>query len=141
MSSAGEYPEFVNAQKFTLTNLTDNQLFNQITNLSFDINRAVHSKALADGQREKLFGVSDNAMEFDITLTIPEVISWVAYTTLVSGDLPSKNWELKGTDENGNSFTLVFAGKVVSFTTTRPRDSASRHHVRDEADNIEVTVS
>lgn len=139
---SGEFPEFVNAQKLTLTNLTDNDEYTQITNLAFDITQASYFKSLMDGTIERLFGSANNSIDFDVTLTIPEVVKLVTLATMINQTtqrtLPIKSWRIEGTAENGTKFSLTINGSIVSLRTLRPRISAATHHVRIEATDIGV---
>lgn len=140
---SGEFPEFVNAQKLTLTNLTDNDEYTQITNLAFDITQASHFKALMDGTIERLFGSANNSLDFDVTLTTPEVVKLVGLATMINQTsnrtLPTKSWRIFGRAEDNSTFQLTFNGSVVSLRTLRPRVSAATHHVRIEATDIVVS--
>jgi len=141
---SGEFNEFVNAQQFTLTNLTDSDEYTQVTNLAFDIAQLSHFKSLMDGTMERLFGVANNSLDFDVTLTIPEVVKLVTLATMINQTtqrtLPIRSWRLEGKAENGTSFTLTFNGSVTALRTLRPRVSAATHHVRIDATDIQVAL-
>jgi len=143
MSLAGDTDEFVNAQKLFLTNVTDNENYRQITNLIFDLNRSTYFKGRMDGNVDRLFGAGNNAIEFDITLTVPEVATFVNLSQIIDliGDrtLPSKEWRINGTAEDGQTFSISITGSIVSLRTTRPLSGASTHHIRIEGDTITVT--
>lgn len=143
MSLTGANNKFVNAQNFFLTNVTDLKNFQQISGVSFDINREVKRKSWQNATREKLYGVLDNAIEFDIVLTVPEVAYWVALTVLnAQNDLPEKTWRLSGISLDGAStFLMDIVGKVVSFVTIRREEGPGRQHVRIEASTITVTAT
>jgi hypothetical protein len=144
-SPVGTYPEFVNAQKMTLENTSDNKKYTQIQNLIFDLRRDSHFKSLTDATMERLYGVADNALEFDITLTVGEVASFITLAKMTNQTtdrtLPEKDWKIEGTAENNTKFSITFKGSVVIFRTIRPLKSASSHHVRIEASSITVTVA
>jgi len=145
MSATGLFSKYVNVQKMTLTNLSDNIKYTQITNLIFDIMRASHFKSLMDGSMERLFGVANNALEFDVMLTVPEVAGLVDLTEIVDPvtdrKLPVKAWRITGTSIDNSIFNIDFIGSVVSLRTLRPNAGASEHHVRIESRSIAVTVS
>lgn len=145
MSSTGIFAKYVNVQKMTLTNLSDNLKYTQITNLIFDIMRASHFKSLMDGSMERLFGVANNALEFDIMLTVPEVAGFVNLTQIVDPvtdrKLPVKAWRITGTSIDNSVFNIDFIGSVVALRTIRPNAGASEQHVRIESRSIAVTVS
>lgn len=145
MSATGLFSKYVNVQKMTLTNLSDNIKYTQITNLIFDIMRASHFKSLMDGSMERLFGVANNALEFDVMLTVPEVAGLVNLTAIVDPvtdrKLPVKAWRITGTSIDNSIFNIDFIGSVVSLRTLRPNAGAGEHHVRIESRSIAVTVS
>lgn len=145
MSSVGTFSKYVNAQKMTLTDLTNNRQYTQILNLFFDISRASYFKGLMNGSMERLFGIANNAMEFDIVLTVPEVAILVAMTQIVNPSLdrtlPISSWRITGTSIDGTVFNITFSGSVVMLKTTRPNMGAGEHHVRIESSSIVVTVS
>jgi hypothetical protein len=140
---SGEFNEFVNAQKLTLTNVTDGDEYTQVTNLAFDITQASYFKSLMDGSIERLFGNANNSIDFDVTLTTPEVVKLVELATMINQTtqrtLPIKQWRIFGRAEDNSTFQLSFNGSVVSLRTLRPRVSAATHHVRIEATDIVVS--
>jgi len=111
----------------------------------FDISRAVHFKSLMNASMERLYGVANNALEFDIVLTVPEVAGFVAYTQIVNADtdrkLPIMAWRITGVAIDNTTFNIDFIGSVVVLKTTRPNMGAGEHHVRIEASTITVLVS
>jgi len=145
MSSTGTFSKYVNSQRLTLTNLSDNKKFDQILNLAFDIARSSHFKSLMDGNMQRLFGVANNALEFDIILTVPEVTYFVALTQIVDAvldrNLPVKAWRITGTSIDNSIFNIDFIGSVVTLKTTRPNLGAGEHHIRIETGSISVLVS
>jgi len=145
MSAVGVFDKYVNAQKMSLTNLTDNKQYTQILNLGFDIDRASHFKSLMNGTFQRLYGVANNALEFDIVLTVAEVAWLVAMTQIIDAStnrtLPVKAWRIRGTGRDGTSFNIDFIGSVVTLRTIRPNLGAGEHHVRVETSSITVTVS
>jgi len=145
MSSVGVFAKYVNAQKMSLTDLTNNKKYTQILNLMFDISRASYFKSLMDASMERLYGVANNALEFDIVLTVPEVAGFVAYTQIVDPvldrKLPIEAWRITGTAIDNTSFNIDFIGSVVMLKTTRPNMGAGEHHVRIETSTITVNVS
>jgi tryptophan 2,3-dioxygenase len=140
---SGENTEQVNAQFLTLTNLTDGDEYTQVTNLAFDITQASHFKSLMDGTIERLFGNANNSLDFDVTLTTPEVVKLVELATMINQTtnrtLPIRSWRIFGRAEDNSTFQLTFNGSVVSLRTLRPRVSAATHHVRIEATDIVVS--
>lgn len=145
MSSVGVFAKYVNAQKMSLTDLTNNRKYTQILNLIFDIGRATHFKSLMNGSMERLMGVANNALEFDIVLTVPEVALFVAYTQIVNADtdrkLPISAWRITGTGIDNSIFNIDFQGSVVMLKTLRPNVGATEHHVRIETTSITVNVT
>ncbi|MCK5600895.1 hypothetical protein KAR91_03440 [Candidatus Pacearchaeota archaeon] len=143
MSKAGTQPEFVNAQLLSLTNVTDGERYDQIQNLALDLKRATYFKSLQDGNIDRLYGAADNALEFDLVLTVPEVITFVNLTKMTdlgsNRTLPEKIWRISGVAKNGTTFRIDFSGAVVVFRTNKPILGAVSHHVRVEATSITVT--
>ncbi len=141
---SGEFNEFVNAQRLTLTNVTDGIEFTQLTNLAFDIAQQSIFKSLLDGTMERLFGVANNSLDFDLTLTTPEVVGLVQLATMINQTtertLRIRSWKIEGTAENGSTFSLTFNGSVTALRTLRPRLSAATHHVRIDATDIVVST-
>jgi hypothetical protein len=145
MSTTGFQDEFVDALSMTLTNVTDDDQYQQITNLVLDLKRTTWFKSLMDARMERLYGVADNALEFDITLTIPEVIKFVNLTAMVDQVaqriLPDKIWRIAGVSKKNTTFRIDFSGAVVSLRTNKPNLGASTHHIRIEASTLTVTVT
>lgn len=145
MSTTGFQDEFVDALSMTLTNVTDGDQYQQISNLVFDLKRATWFKSLMDARMERLFGVSNNALEFDIVLTIPEVIKFVNLTAMIDQDtertLPDKVWRIAGVSKKNTTFRIDFLGAVVVLRTTKPNLGASTHHIRIEASSLTVSVT
>lgn len=145
MSSVGVFAKYVNAQKMSLTDLTNNRKYTQILNLMFDISRASHFKSLMNASMERLYGVANNALEFDIVLTVAEVAGFVAYTQIVNADtdrkLPVNAWRISGVGIDNSTFNIDFIGSVVVLKTIRPNMGAGEHHVRIEASSIGVNVT
>lgn len=145
MSQTGDTDEFVNAQRLTLTNVTDSEIYTQITNLAFDLGRFSHFKSRTDGRIDRLFGAGNNAIELDITLTVPEVATFVSLSQMINltsdRTLLSKEWRINGTSEDGQTFSIAITGSLISLRTIRPNAGAATHHIRIEADTITVTVT
>jgi hypothetical protein len=145
MSLTGDTDEFVNAQFHSLTNVTDNENYRQVTNIAFDLNRFSHFKSRTDGRIDRLFGAGNNGIEFDITLTVPEVATFVDLSQMINltsnRTLPSKEWRIDGTAEDGQTFSIAITGSIVSLRTIRPGAGASTHHIRIEADTITVAIT
>jgi hypothetical protein len=145
MSLTGDNDEFVNAQFLTLTNVTDSEIYRQITNVAFDLNRLSHFKSRTDGRIDRLFGAGNNGIEFDITLTVPEVATFVDLSQMINltsnRTLPSKQWRIDGTAEDGQTFSIAITGSVVQLRTIRPTAGASTHHIRIEAETITVSIT
>ena len=139
---SGENTEQVNAQFLTLKNITDGETYDQITNLMFDLSLQSYFKPLMDGTMQRLYGTPNNVLDFDITLTVPEVPKWLLLATYIdlftNRTLRIKNYEIEGTAEDGTKFKLTFNGAVVAFRTVRPRVSAATHHLRIDATDILV---
>ncbi len=145
MSTTGFQSEFVDALSMTLTNVTDGDQYQQITNLIFDLKRATYFKSLQDATMERLFGVANNALEFDVVLTIPEVIKFVNLTAMIdqtiNRTLPDKIWRIAGVSKKNTTFRIDFSGSVVVLRTTKPNLGASTHHIRIEATSLTVSVT
>ena len=144
MSAVGTRQKLVNAQKMTLTNVTDNQSYTQLSNLVYDITRSTKFKSLQNATMERLFGVANNSLEFDILLTVPQVATFIDLTRIISNvnrNLPVKSWRITGTSKDGTTFTITFSGSVVALRTIRPNAGAGEHHIRIESTDITVTVA
>lgn len=145
MSTTGFQDEFVDALSMSLTNVTDGDQYQQITNLILDLKRATWFKSLMDGSIERLYGAADNALEFDITLTVPEVVKFASLTAMVdlssNRTLPEKLWRIRGVSKKNTTFTIEFTGAVVVLRTLKPNIGASTHHIRIEASTIAVSVT
>ncbi len=136
MSSQRQY---VNATRVTLTNVTDGDTYNQLTNLAFDLNRAAHFRSRTDGNIDRFFGNANNGIEFDLKLDASEVADWLALATLSGGSLPDKEWRVRMTSVSNLVTDLILFGQVTSFRTIRPGIGASEHHIRIEASTITVS--
>lgn len=145
MSSTGIFAKYVNAQKMTLTDLTNNKKYTQILNLMFDISRQSKFRSWNNGEMERLFGVANNALEFDIVLTTAEVAAFIADTRIVNQvtdkKLPISAWRITGTGIDNSVFNIDFQGSLVTLKTSRPNVGAAEHHIRIETTSITVNVT
>jgi len=106
MADAGELTEYVNAGKVTITNSTDALTFKQLSNIRVFIETAVTKRQRTDSVLEKLVDLRDFAIEGEIYLTSPELVTWVGYTSQTNNKLPEKLFIVSFTDESGNPTTL-----------------------------------
>ena len=105
--SAGELSEYVNSAKCTLQNATDSLTFDQMRNVRVFITNDVTKRRTTARTLEKLFDLRDFAMEGEIWLTEPELVTWVGYTAQTNNNPVSKSWTATFAAENGNSTTIT----------------------------------
>jgi hypothetical protein len=131
--SAGELSEYVNSARCSLTNNTDSLTFDQMRNVRVFITNDVTKRRNTAGTLEKLFDLRDFAMEGEIWLTEPELVTWVGYTTQTNNSPVSKSWEAQFVAENGNTTTINGTMKVSRLNFLIQEEGAALYDFRLES--------
>jgi len=131
--SAGELAEYVNSARCSLTNTTDSATFDQMRNVRVFITNDITKRRSTAGTLEKLFDLRDFAMEGEIWLTEPELVTWVGYTTQTNNNPISKSWQAAFVAENGNTTTISGTMRVSRLNFLIQQEGAALYDFRLES--------
>lgn len=120
MSAVGVPANFVDTQDVSLTNVTDNFTYTQLTNVLFDIDSNIEKNQLTDDTIENVYSLRMNSIQGEMLVTTPQWAALVVLTVDVAGVRPGKLWEVSWTDASGTNVTTTFFGQIK---TLRPIDS------------------
>ena len=135
MSAVGTKANFVDTQDVELRNVTDALIYRQVFNLYLDIDHDMDINYLRDSQVEKLFDLSNNAVEGDMLVTQPEIAALITLATPVLDQLPRREWRVTVTDQSGNSSQFTLSNAVLrSFRLVDPGAGLTNWHFRIEGD-------
>lgn len=135
MSAVGTKANFVDTQDVELRNVTDALIYRQVFNLYYDIDHAMDINYLRDSQVEKLFDLSNIAVEGDMLVTQPEIAALITLSTPVLDQLPRRQWRVTVTDQSNNSTQFNLSNAVLrSFRMVDPGAGLANWHFRIEGD-------
>lgn len=133
MVSAGELDEYVDSSGVKLENVTDALEFKQLHNIKHDVQVPTTIRQKTDDTLELLYDLRRFAIEGDVWLTEPEVVTWVALTVASNSRLPEKSWKITYTDEKTNATTLTGTMVLTQLVTIDPGVGSTNHHIRLES--------
>ena len=116
MVDVGVPANFVDTQDVTLTNLSDNLTYTQLTNVSFDIDSIVEKNQLTDDKIDNVFSLRMNAIQGEMMVTNPQWAALVTLTVDVDGVRPVKVWSISWTDATGTTVNTSFNGQLQTLS-------------------------
>jgi len=134
MTDAGERDEIINGGKWSIINSTDALTFKQMRNVRLYIDTGVVKRQRTDSVLEKHFDLRDFAVEAEIWLTEPELVTWVGYTTQSNNLPPKKLFLITGTDEQGNGATMSSDFYLTKLHFIAPEEGFSWYEIRLESE-------
>ena len=134
MADAGELAEFVDSGNVTLTDNQSGDVFKQLYNVRAMIDIAVTKHQRTDDVMEKLFDLRDFAIEADIYLTEPELVTWVALTAQTNNRMPNHTFTVTFTGDNSSATTLSGDFYLTQLHFMASEEGYANYHIRLESD-------
>ena len=107
MSDVGSPDNFIDTQGVVLENVTDGNIYDQAISIApVQVNHSMEFNQLTNDTVEKLFGLTDAAIEIEMMATQPELAELFNLTSTIGAQLPSKEWSIKLTDVSNNTSTI-----------------------------------
>jgi len=107
MSDVGSPDNFIDTQGVVLENVTDGDIYDQAISIApVQVNHSMEFNQLTNDTVEKLFGLTDAAIEIEMMATQPELAALFNLTSPIGAQLPSKEWSIKLTDVSNNTSTI-----------------------------------
>lgn len=107
MSDVGFPQNFIDTQGVVLENITDGDIYDQAISIApIQVNHSMEFNQLTNDTVEKLFGLTDAAIEIEMMATQPELAGLFNLTTPIGAQIPSKEWEIRLTDVSNNTTTI-----------------------------------
>lgn len=132
MTDVGSQANFVDTQDVSLTNLTDNLTYTQLTDVQLILTKMVNKHQLTDDTIDNMFSLRMVSMRANIVLTNPEIATLL---TLYSSSV-SKIWIIEYIDFSNTSIKLTVNGQIKDFHIIDSGDSAIRAFIHLECDEV-----
>ncbi len=120
MSAVGVPANFVDTQDVSLENVTDGDIYTQLTNVRFDIDSLVEKNQLTDDTIDNVYSLRMNSIEGNILITNPQWADLVLLTVDSAGVRPGRLWKVSWDDASGTNVNTTFFGQIK---TLRPIDA------------------
>lgn len=115
MVDVGSQLNWVDTQKFRLTNVTDSLTYIQITDVTLDLDSNVVKHQLSDDTIDNVFSLYMSSVQGNMWITNPEWAALVLLTVDVDGVRPVKSWNLIQTDQSNTVKTATFNAQLKTL--------------------------
>ena len=127
---------FVDTQGVSLTNIEDNIVLTQMTDVDFQIDHNVTKHQLTDDTVDNVFSLYVNYISCNVVLTTPEMIALGKLTVDINGVKPVRDWTLKLNDSNNETIDISLNGQIKTLRIVDSGISMVKYFLRIEGDEF-----
>jgi len=112
MSRVGDEDGFIDTQGLEVENTTDGKIYDQVLSVSpANLDHSMNFHQLTNDTVDKVFALTNASFDVVQMATQPELAGLLNLVSPVQAQLPSKNWEIRLTDQSNR--TTILSGLAV----------------------------